>query len=529
MYKVIIADDESSVRERLLNLLTKKSDEFKVVGSYENGYDALTSGVTLEPDLIITDIKMPYISGIELIREAKQSLPLVQSIIISGYDSFDYARQAIDLGVISYVSKPITYADLDEALLKAKVELDKKLNIDKNIDDLQKQVESSFKILQGNDLMRLITMKDVPSAFKTKLKEEGINIEAKSQLFAIFDPDQEIDSISSDKFELTRYYLMKYFADEFDGYVDYYSFEDSESTVVLLCTDKKINKDEIIDKLNEVIAKIKKTCDVSVSVGVSEINKGDISYRRFYRHARRCLEYRTVVGSNIVLFFDDLEAHNSTIKAIGKVDENEYKAISYDILYGKKEDAKNKIHNLVNTISTKEYSESYYFILNNLLDTILKSCINLSDLYSEYSPHLDIAQKIYSLKTSDQVYEYFDKLLDEITKINESSRLSGVESSFGQIKQFIENNYTKSTLGLDDVANELGYSVSYISAILKKNDTSFTKYLTDIRMDKAKNLLADNNSKLIAIAAAVGYEDPYYFSHCFKKYYGVSPIEYRRK
>jgi two-component system response regulator YesN len=174
MYKVIIADDETSVRERLLNLLKKKNDEFEVIGSYENGYDALTSGVTLEPDLIITDIKMPYISGIELIREAKQTLPLVQSIIISGYDSFDYAKQAIDLGVISYVSKPITYNDLDEALKKAKVELDKKLNIDKNIDDLQKQVESSFKILQGNDLMRLITMKDVPSAFKTKLKEEGI-------------------------------------------------------------------------------------------------------------------------------------------------------------------------------------------------------------------------------------------------------------------------------------------------------------------------------------------------------------------
>jgi len=164
-----------------------------------------------------------------------------------------------------------------------------------------------------------------------------------------------------------------------------------------------------------------------------------------------------------------------------------------------------------------------------LLDTILKSCINLSSLYTDYLPHLDIAQKVYTLKTSDQVYEYLDVLLDEVTKINESSRLSGVESSFGQIKQYIENNYTESTLGLDDVANELGYSVSYISAILKKNDTSFTKYLTDIRMEKAKSLLADNNSKLIAIAAAVGYEDPYYFSHCFKKYYGVSPIEYRKK
>jgi len=529
MYKVIIADDESSVRERLLNLLKKKSAEFEVIGSYENGYDALTSGVILEPDLIISDIKMPYISGIELIREAKQSLPLVQSIIISGYDSFDFAKQAIDLGVISYVSKPITYADLEEALNKAKIELDKKLSIDKNLDNLQRQVESSLKILQGNDLMRLITMKDVSESYKQKLKEEGIKIETKYQLIVLIDSDQELDSISNEKFELMRYYAKKYFSDEFAGYVDFYSYDDSESTVLLLCSDKKLNKDEIIDKLNEVIAKVKRTCDVSVSCGVSEINSGESSYRKLYRHAKRCLEYRTVVGSNIELFFDDLETHNNSIKAIGKVDENEYKTISYDILYGKKEDAKNRIHNLVNMISSTEYSESYYFILNNLLDTILKSCINLSSLYTDYLPHLDIAQKVYTLKTSDQVYEYLDVLLDEVTKINESSRLSGVESSFGQIKQYIENNYTKSTLGLDDIANELGYSVSYISAILKKNDTSFTKYLTDIRMEKAKSLLADNNSKLIAIAAAVGYEDPYYFSHCFKKYYGVSPIEYRKK
>ena len=167
--------------------------------------------------------------------------------------------------------------------------------------------------------------------------------------------------------------------------------------------------------------------------------------------------------------------------------------------------------------------------MNNLLDTILKSCINLSKLYSDYLPHLDIAQKLYSLKSSEQVYEYFDLLLNEVTKINEASRLSGVESSFAQIKQYIESNYTRSTLSLEDLANELGYSVSYISSILKKNDTSFTKYLTDVRMDKAKVLLADNNSKLITIAASVGYEDPYYFSHCFKKYFGVSPIEYRKK
>ena len=85
------------------------------------------------------------------------------------------------------------------------------------------------------------------------------------------------------------------------------------------------------------------------------------------------------------------------------------------------------------------------------------------------------------------------------------------------------------TLSLDDLARELGYSLSYISAILKRNNTSFTKYLTDIRMSKAKILLNEENSKLITIANQVGYEDPYYFSHCFKKYFGISPGEFRKK
>ena len=107
--------------------------------------------------------------------------------------------------------------------------------------------------------------------------------------------------------------------------------------------------------------------------------------------------------------------------------------------------------------------------------------------------------------------------------------MSKIESSFNQIKLFIENNYKNPLLSLEDVANELGYSVSYISAILKKNNTSFTKYLTDIRMNASLPLLAKSNEKLITIANEVGYEDPYYFSHCFKKYFGTSPLEYRNK
>lgn len=287
-------------------------------------------------------------------------------------------------------------------------------------------------------------------------------------------------------------------------------------------------KETILDKLNTIIAKVLKVSQISVSVGVSDVMlKDEVNYRKLYRHALRCLEYRTVVGSNVVLFFEDLEKQ-STVK-VGKVDENEYKAISYEILYGKKDEAKAKIAKLVTTISKQEYKDSYYFILSNLLDSLFKSCVDLGKLYKDFMPHVDIVQKLYASKTTDSIQQFFSDLVDKITAINEKSRMTGVQSSFEQIKKYIESNYSNSLLSLYDVADELSYSVSYISAILKKNNTSFTKYLTDIRMDKAKALLADENNKLITIASVVGYEDPYYFSHCFKKYYGVSPIEYRNK
>ena len=137
--------------------------------------------------------------------------------------------------------------------------------------------------------------------------------------------------------------------------------------------------------------------------------------------------------------------------------------------------------------------------------------------------------KAYSIKSNEQLIDFINMLVDKIDKINKESRQSGVEASFRQIISFIENNYKNSMLSLEDVAKELNYSVSYISAILKKNKTSFTKYLTDVRMEKAKYLLKNTEEKILSIANEVGYDDPYYFSHCFKKNSGMSPAEYRKK
>ena len=163
------------------------------------------------------------------------------------------------------------------------------------------------------------------------------------------------------------------------------------------------------------------------------------------------------------------------------------------------------------------------------MDAILKACISLNDFYLGFESHIEIRDTIYRTKTPASLVEYYYLLLDRIIKVNESKRLSGLESSYERICQYLSANFTNSSLSIEDVAKELAYSVSYISAILKKNGTSFTKITTDLRRKKALELLENANNRIISIARDVGYADPYYFSHCFKKYTGRSPDDYRKK
>jgi two-component system response regulator YesN len=526
MYKVLIADDEATVRDRLTDFVGRLPKDFKVVGVYENGYDALLNASALAPDLIITDIKMPFIDGLELIRQTKQELPLVQAIIVSGFDTFDFAKQAIDLGVIGYITKPATFDEVQEALLKAKAELDKRLVIDKNLNDLQAKKESILDMVKVDDLNKLVTLKNLPKNFEAKLKADGIIISKKILGFAVFDTDVSADELSYEKNELVRYYLGQYIDEEFPAGDAFYFSNNGDNSLLFQATDD-VTKEMIQASFARIIAKIEKTCGVSLSVGISDVGdaKDIVSYRKLYRHAKWTLEYRTVIGNNVVLFYDDLASKGVSI---GKVDDNDFKNVSYAILYGKLSEAKKLVSKMVETITNKEFKDSYFLIINNLLDSILKSCVALDKLYVEYMPHLAIMNEIMGQKNANGLIKTFNALIEKVIAINQEKRISGVDEAFASIRHFIDDNYTTNSLSLDKVADKLGYSVSYISAILKKNDTSFTKYLTQVRMEKAKLLLANPANKVVTIANEVGYDDPYYFSHCFKKYTGVSPLEYRK-
>ncbi len=524
MYRVIVADDEESIRNRICLMLDKLGDDFEVIGKYENGFDALESGIPLEPDLIITDIKMPYISGIDLIKQARIELPLIKAVIISGYDSFDYAKEAISLGVVSYLTKPLSFDEFKETMMKVKDSLDAQQKNANILKHMEEQEKSFVNYIKADDLTKLVTLKVLSDNFILKLKEDGINLDYKYQLIAIFDSDS--DELSYENLDLMYTSLLSLLIDEMSSSYKIYTFKPDNQLAALIMSNDKIVLDDLIFNLNKICAKIKKFLKCTVSCGLSNVASQSINYRKLFRHARRALEFRTVLGSNLVLPFEELKKSNPTTSE--KIDENEYKLLSYYVAYSKKKEAKEKINLFIDQISTPQFKDNYYFILSNILDSILKSCISLAHLYQNFESQIEMTQNIYTIKTKEVLADYLYKVALAVIKVNEEQRLSGVESSYDRIKHYIQAHFSECDLSIDDVADELAYSISYISAILKKNNTSFTKLTTEFRMEKAKELLLNPDTKIISVANDVGYSDPYYFSHCFKKYYGQSPDEFKK-
>lgn len=168
-YKIAIVDDEQDVRERLESMILKSPTAFELVGVFDNGIDAYEGITGKDIDLLITDIRIPYIDGIELSRKLKSSDPFIKIIIITGYDQFDYAKQAIELEVIGFISKPILQKELDKALQKAHARISTDYNVSSVIQELSEFRKENLPVLVGNDLCLLLQMNKPEASFIDKL------------------------------------------------------------------------------------------------------------------------------------------------------------------------------------------------------------------------------------------------------------------------------------------------------------------------------------------------------------------------
>jgi two-component system, response regulator YesN len=524
MLNVVIVDDESDVRDRLTNMLMKIESGFKLTATYENGIDAYNGVINNPPDLLITDIKIPYINGIDLIRKIRETEPFIKVIIITGYDEIDYTKQAIDLEVIGFLSKPISIEELTRILRKAEKRINQEYSISSSLSELKAFKQQNLSIIRENDLSKLITQKRLTPQFQTKLMNVGVDLTYEYFMIGVFDYDQNIEDSDFEESQLNLLSIKHKLENDFKSY-DKELFSKDNQLVMILKSHKKLIYEEIEKYLSYELMRLQRYSQVNISVGFSEISQEPHDFKQLYLNAIKALELRRVMNESKVFFYDSLQDVSTANKTI---DDLEYKNLTYLLKYRPLEEVCSYLDNLKSTIMEPEYHASFYFLISNILNTMLQSCDDITSLYSEYMDASQLYLKLSHIKTVDEAFQWFEELAKVIKRVDEAYIGDSIDVNLAKIKDYIEAHFTDEDISLTVVSDHVHLSPGYISSLLKKQyNLTFVKYLTMLRMEKARELLSNPQLKIIDVSEQLGFNDAYYFSHCFKKYYDVSPKEFR--
>ena len=525
MYKLVVVEDERDVRHRLVSHIEKSDTKFDLVAEYENGIDAYDGILSDNPDLVITDIRIPYIDGIELSKLIRETLPLVKIIIITGYSEFNYAKEAANLGVIGFISKPVTQEDIDALLDKAAKELDDEFLTSSTSAQLEAFYNDSLPIIREYDLYRLSTMPNVSTDFMRKLRHNNIDIDYKYFALCVFDFDEAKDG-EIERYELGFSSVRKQVQDTFTDTPEIDMFNRSERLCLLLKANGPIDIPKVESLMETIIARAGRFSGMPVSAGISSVFVDSKNFAKMYNEALRALEYRGAIGGQKVFFFG-----NSAPVPAGKqlIDDSDVQKLRYLLRFKTLKECEEHLRGLQQILNDETAKNSYYYVLTDILNTLLRTCNDLESLYLKYAGQYAIYRRLFESKTAEETFDFFTELAGNIRTLNDNIISGAMENNMHKILSYMETHYQDAGLSLESLAGEVNLSVSYIGALLKKNmNTSFIKYLTSLRMEKAKELLDNPEMKILDIAEQLGYYDPYYFSHCFKKYTGSSPKEYRR-
>lgn len=520
MYTVIVADDEEELRRALIRRVDWESIGFSVVAEAENGAEALELVEKYEPDLLLTDIRMPFISGIELARQVREVRPAMQIAFLSGYDDFSYAQQAIQYNIISYLLKPISAAELTEELKKIKEKIDEKYHqfvVDEGergkleiqnmimpwlLDGFQGEAgaDKNQRLLQ--EAVSGGLLKEVSSDFKyivivtSIIDSDGKNHTTKGIVHAV-------DSI-----------LKKYVR-----YVSFYS----EGRVISLLIASQAGFDKYLHiAVGEITQSVKRIMNFSCLIGISRPAAGISGVHEAYIEAMNAIQY-SKRNRTEVSFISDIERGEDV--DLEKI-EHYISEMENLLRGGSRQELEEFLNRVFDQIEKKNIAvTALYFMMMQLVSAVLRIAYSVveKEAVNDLQNNAPLLAKD-AMENVDRIRSWYIafclRAKDLIAEQRKKSSTVLCDRALG----IIEAQYMNPDISLVSVSNEIAVSPNYLSALIKKSTgKTFIDLLTQKRIEAAKDLLLCTNMKIKEIAEKCGYNDQHYFSYCFKKYIGSSP------
>lgn len=516
-YKVFIVEDEYLIRDSLRNQLLQLSQELPISYSGEaaDGEMALATVTDMQPDIILTDIKMPFMDGLTFAKEARKRLPWTRIVFISGFDDFAYTKAAIQIQVDDYLLKPIKNNELAATLRKIVQLLDEQKQQSKVADNSDEMVLELKKnhFLNGlfkGELSMTEALEQVASFQRSFVGKKMTVLLANNRYNQNFE-------------DYTRFtqYLNYLFAD--DQRLIYASVSSRFIKFLLFDTTKEAILEGAYQLAQTLIHELEQRAEDDLAVAIGPVVDRVSEIPHSYRQARGMLEtYGILRTEKIISYEDDMKEGELSPTHPFKLD------LAKELAVLTQEEIPDFIQSLAAEQNTPERTRMYrYFILTELNSLLQKK---------EHVP-VDLQQKLADPEKlviiASHFTEYHHTLTEIVnflvtTKIHPA--MSKYQSVINHALDFINENYTDPDISLNMVAEEVALSPSHFSTIFSQSlGKTFIEYLTDRRINLAKQLLKESNQRLGEIAMEIGYNDPNYFSFLFKKKQGISPKEYRQQ
>lgn len=525
-YRIILVDDEDEVRGRISSKISAESG-FLVVGTAGNGYDALELIEKHSPHVVLTDIKMPYIDGIELASIIRRDYPTIRIGFITGYDEFDYAREAIRLNVRSYLTKPLTQEDISLFLHNLKDELDTEFAENYNLEQIQKKYEQSIPLIIENYFVSLLSSGASGSKDDIEqLRQYGITLDETRYLAAFVIVERNPDARGVIEYEKLKLSARARLGDllVMEGF-EHYHFMFHEG-IVFVVKEKGSDFARQIDVVfNRMVRTTEYYLSVEIDIGVSALHKDFRQLGEAYEESSKALSYsRFGTISHISYFnqFGDRGFHLVCFK------ESDAKSLEQILRYGSDDEVLKFIQtlkeeaerNAAETGNLNVYVISLVGVLSNYAASINIDINELGDG--------DLIAQMSKIRSLAQLFSWVSGLAKKIRVQGTVSKANNAQRLLDMAQAMIRKNYADPDMTMDTICDTLGISASYLGQLFKKNiDSTFVKEVTRVRMEKATDLLVSTGDRIVEIALGCGYRDVYYFSHSFKKVMGVSPKKYR--
>ena len=525
-YTVLVVEDEENQRRALIDRVQWEKAGFTVVGEAENGAEALDKVELLEPDLILTDIRMPLITGLELAARVREMRPATQIVILSGYDSFEYARTAINYNIISYLLKPISSAELSEELFDIHRRMEERIaGIGKNTEpDSAADTQARLKKLTQTEFLQPILF----GGAEEQAEDDAEYLEKATELGIITKdvPCKFCVLVSKFKKEQVNVITPEHadFVDKVIGrYADAVSFIAYGRVVTLTVFDAGAEPEKELElALLELVQTAKRMMDETCTVGVSREFSKLSECSAAYFEAVTARRY-TSDGAGEVRFIADKE---KTSKVAFEYVEKSVLKVEQLLKVGSFESLCDFIGELYETNTP----ENANLLVVQIIATVCRVVNNTSD--NEEMASLVASNPIFARITAYNSESGMKSELIEFCRaaknIIEQSQKRDSEILCDKALQIIEERFGDESLSLTGVSAELAVSPNYLSALIKREKKqNFITLLTEKRMKTAHDLLVCSTMKILEISEKCGYSDQHYFSYCFKKFYGVSPNKVR--